>query len=698
LSIFGDAWHSHPYKQAIREAVDSRLRASDYGDVGQRVVILREVERKKRRQAAAQSFINDFGVTLTQSKELEKLTFATGWDAYSYEALAIINPELEEGHRFGTLLNSPDQEWYDWRDRNFPNRHQATGEILDRLPSPKNKEESQRLRNIRNPTVIRVQNELRKVVNNLISVYGKPDLVRIEMTRDIGLSKAEREEKTKAMRNQEKLRKAALEGLKSNGIAEPKRDDIEKWLLWKESGDRDPYSGDHIGFADLFLNGQFEVEHIWPRSLSLDNSFANKTLCRKDMNLRKGNRIPFDAFHTDPDLWAAMKDRVSGMLAAKGGVGMSRGKIRRFLAQSMPDDFTNRQLTDTGYAARQSVTLLKRLWPDVGPEGKAPVQSVSGKVTAHLRRLWDLNNVLSDDGEKTRADHRHHAIDALVVACADPGISQRLSRYWQLKDNPATASQKPQLDPPWLDIRAEVDRLIKDIVVSHRVRKKVSGPLHKGTIYGDTGQEEYSGKIAYRMFTVRKNISLLSKSELSDIRDETIKRIVNEWVAQRGGDPKKAFPPFPTVSPDGPEIKKVRIWIKQQRALMAPVTTGYADLGSNHHIVIYQRPDGKAEFEVVSLFEASRRIRAKEPVVRREREGTKFIMSLATGDSVQTTEDNEITRWVVKGVWSGGQIVLEMESDANGRTTTRPNPNSLLKMNVKKLSIDPIGRIRPAHD
>ena len=696
--IFGNDWKDHPHKQAIREAADTRLRASDYGDVGQRVVILREAERKKRRQAAARSFATDFGANAAQVAELEKISFSSGWDAYSYDALAIMLPELEEGHRFGTLLTSPDQNWHDWRNRNFPYRHQATGEILDRLPSPKDKDEAQRIRNIRNPTVIRVQNELRKVVNNLISVHGKPDLIRIEMTRDIGLSKAEREEKSKAMRNQEKLRKAASDGLKANGINEPKRADIEKWLLWKEAGERDPYSGDHIGFDALFSRGEYEVEHIWPRSISLDDSFANKTLCRKDMNLQKGNRLPFDAFNHDPNLWDAMKDRVSSMLAPKTGTGMSRGKIRRFLAQSMPDDFTSRQLNDTGYAARQAISFLKRLWPDVGPEGKVNVQPVNGKVTAHLRRLWGLNNILSDDGEKTRADHRHHAVDALVVACTDPGVSQRLSRYWQLEDTHSSGAQKPKLDPPWSTIRQEADRAAQAIIVSHRVRKKVSGPLHKGTIYGDTGLEEQKGKTAYRMFTVRKNLAALSKSELSDIRDEAVKRIVNEWVALRGGDPKKAFPPFPRVSADGPEIKKARIWIKQQLALMAPATTGYADLGNNHHIAIYQKPDGKVEFEVVSLFEASRRIKSKEPVVRRERYCATFVMSLASGEVIQTTSEGQVNRWIVKGVWSSGQIVLENERDANGITTTRPNANSLLKMSLRKISVDPIGRIRPARD
>ena len=97
----------------------------------------------------------------------------------------------------------------------------------------------------------------------------------------------------------------------------------------------------------------------------------------------------------------------------------------------MPDDFASRQLNDTGYAARQASEFLKRLWPDVGPTADRNVQPVTGKVTAQLRRRWGLNHILGDDGEKTRADHRHHAIDALVVACTHGGYTSKLSHYFE---------------------------------------------------------------------------------------------------------------------------------------------------------------------------------------------------------------------------------------------------------------------------
>lgn len=701
-TIFGESWAAHLHKQAIREAVHERLWAADYGEIGrQRVVILPTEVRAKRRAAAAQSFISDFAVSANQAEALGKLALPSGWEPYSAEALKAFLPRLEKGIRFGTLVNGP--EWENWRDQVFPNRTRPTGEVLDRLPSPADREESARIARLRNPTVVRTRNELRKVVNNLIGLYGKPDLIRVEVARDVGLSKREREEKQSQIRRNERRRKDAIKDLETKGITEPSRDTVEKWLLWKESQERCPYTGDQIGFDALFREGRYEVEHIWPRSRSFDDSYRNKTLCRTDVNIAKADRTPFEYLKGDPDQWAAIRDRLHGMVATKGGIGMKLGKIKRFLAEEIPEDFASRQINDTGYAARQATELLKRLWPDAGPEAPVRVQAVSGRVTAQLRRLWGLNNILSDDGEKTRADHRHHAVDALAIACTHPGMTNRLSRYWQAKDDPH--SERPSLVPPWATIRADAEKAIDAVVVSHRVRKKVSGPLHKETTYGDTGQDIDTKTGTYRQFVTRKKLEALTKDEIwpkderDGIRDPQVRKIVQEWVTARGGDPKKAFPPYPRLGTDGPEILKVRLLTKQQLTLMAPVGTGYADLGSNHHVAIYRSPGGKAVFEVVSLFEASRRLARREPVVRHDRDdGAVFVMSLAPGDAIVFTRDGKDELRIVQGVWASGIVVTLAHTDAEGSSVWRPSAGSVLNAGARKVAVDPIGRVRKTND
>lgn len=708
--IFSKAWQEHPHQQAIRDALHERLWTADYEPCGgQRVVIRPAKERKECREREARYFIETFGVSHEQAEKIKALKLPTGWEPYSTEALQRILPLLEKGVRFGEIINGPD--WASWREETFPNHQGQTSQGFDRLPSPKNnQQEREHVASLRNPTMARTRNELRKVVNNLIDMFGKPDLIRVELARDVGLSKREREEKQTGMKSQERRRSEAREKLgkaaEDAGLPtfKPSRKDIEKWMLWEECGHRCPYTGETINFEKLFVTNQFDVEHIWPRSRSLDDSFRNKTLCHKDANIQKGDKTPFECFGNNEEVWQHIKNRVNKMEAPKkGSIGMSRGKINRLLSEkSIPEDFTARQLNDTGYAAREAVAYLKQLWPGQGSEGsKAKVEAVSGRVTAHLRRLWGLKNILgnTDTGKKSRDDHRHHAVDALTVACTHPGMTEKLSRYWQDKDNPR--AREPQLLPPWPTIRDDAAKAVDGIIVSHRVRKKVSGRLHKETIYGDTRQKETKSKITYRYFVTRKDVEALSRTELKHICDDVVGKTVRDWVEKNGGKPEKAFKnSYPTLGDHGPKIHKVRLRIKQQIETMAKVSTGYADLDGNHHIAIYRLSTDKIGYEVVSLLKASQRLSKREPVVQRERgDGAQFIMSLSKGDSLQITQDNKTKIVVIESIWSSGQIVVVDHCDAKGNSRTRPMASSLLlKCNARKISVDPIGRVRPAND
>lgn len=696
-AIFGSDWSDHPHKQELRDSIPRDVWRSDYERVAdQRVVIRPAAEREARRAEVARRFAAAFDLSSSQAVKIEALKLPTGWEPFSIEALQAMLPHLEAGERFGQIVNGP--EWEAWRADTFPNRNRPTGEVVDRLPSPASPEESRRVAGLRNPTVARAQNELRKVVNNLIGAYGKPNQIRVEVTRDVGLSKRRREEKASGIRRQERWRNAARKRLQENGILDS-RGNVEKWLLWEECGRRCPYSGDTISLEALFGTGEFEVEHIWPRDRSLDDSFRNKTLCRRDLNARKGNRTPFEFLGDNSEEWAAIARRVEDMKAAKGQHGMSSGKVKKFLARSIPDDFAARQLNDTGFAAREAVAYLKRLWPDTGPLAPVKVFAVSGRVTAHLRKLWGLNNILAEDGEKTRADHRHHAIDALTVSCSHPGVTQQLSRYWQAEDSPSTLS--PALPPPWDSIRSDAQEAIANVIVSHRVRKKVSGPLHKETVYGESGQDVPSrGKTPYRSFVKRKAVDELSNKEVEGIVDDGVRSIVRRWIEDHGGDPKTAFKQgYPKRSRRGPEIYRVRLRVRREIDVMAEVSTGYAELGNNHHIAIYRLPDGRIDFEVVSLLEAARRMARKEPVVKRDRgDRARFLMSLSLGDSLELTKASERELRVVTSIWNNGQVVMVDHDDAANATTFRPGPKAIIDNGGRKVSVDPIGRIRPAND
>ncbi|ASJ91142.1 type II CRISPR RNA-guided endonuclease Cas9 [Porphyrobacter sp. CACIAM 03H1] len=697
-SIMGDRWDADAaYRDRIRREIHARLYAADYDQIGDRIVIRREAERRKARAAERERLMADFGLSAEQAESLTALTFAPGWEPFSEDALWKFLPRLQEGAVFGALLASPEEEG--WRASTFPNRLQPTGSWVDRLPTPGNsREEINRQKAVRNPTVLRVQNELRKVVNNLIAVYGRPDRIRVEVAREVGKSARERAEDLKRNRDREKERKKASEELQKCGIAHPSRDDIEKWLLWQECNRQCPYTGQMIDFAALFHRGEFQVEHIWPRWRSLDDSFVNKTLCHRDFNLKKANRTPFEVFEHDPDGWEAALERVRGFAGPKGRVTI---KARRFAAREIPADFAARQLTDTGYAARQAVGFLKMLFPDLGQASEVRVATLSGRVTSRLRHSWGLNGILSDSGEKARADHRHHAIDALVVALAHPGYTQRLSRWFQARDS-ATPQPEPRLDPPFANVRHQAERKVAEIVVSHRVRRKVSGSLHKDTTYGDAGPVDGTGGIAYRWFVTRKPLEALTKSLLADDDawpDAHVRDRVRAWIEAHGGDPKKAYVNgYPTVSEGGAPIRKVRIRLKQQQKLMARLKNGHADLGNNHHMAVFRHAGGRVETEIVSLFEAAHRLRKHTPVIRKSLNEAPLVMSLAQGDTLSFPDGKLQGLWIVHGVWAGGQIVLWRAEDATGSSVFRPTAASILKSGGRKVSVDPIGRIRPARD
>jgi CRISPR-associated endonuclease Csn1 len=710
--IFGARWAAHPRRQQLRDFVPEALWAADYGEIGtQRVVIRPEKERASRRADVARKLVEEFGASRAEAEKLVKLHFPQGWDAYSTAALRKLMPMLERGERLGSLLTRP--EFAAWRDANFPAREQPTGEILDRLPSPRGdrnathaqREEAESIKSIRNPTVVRVRNEMRKVVNNLIDAYGKkPDLVRIELARAVGKSKREREEMTNGMKTNERLRNKARDTLIENGLADPTDGAVDKWILWMECGKQCPYSADPIGFDDVFRgNPRFDIEHIWPRSKSLDNSMRNKTLCRKDINVAKGNRLPIDYFGKDSEAWRQAKDRIWKMV---GKGGMSPGKAKRFCAESMPDDFADRQLNDTGYAARQAAEFLKRLWPDVGPHAKVKVQPVTGRVTAQLRRLWGLNGILGKDGEKTRADHRHHAIDALVVACADGGYTQKLSQYFKAesenrRQQPDATPDEALLPKPWKHIREDAERAVAKIVVSHRVRKKVSGPLHKETTYGDTGIDVTNSNGTYRLFVTRKRLEALTRGNLEEIRDLGTRQVVKTWVADHGGDLKKAFASLPPRGPEGPPIRKVRLIAPQKMDAMAELKTGFATTGNNHHVAIFRQPDEKIEHEVVSLFDAIKRVTERRPVIRSLSDGGgKLIMSLSLSDTFYIPEGEKAGYWTVKSISGNGQIFSKPinNADPSQSGTWGPSPAPLIRLGARKVSVDPIGRVRPARD
>ncbi|NLE29082.1 MAG: type II CRISPR RNA-guided endonuclease Cas9, partial [Phycisphaerae bacterium] len=476
---------------------------------------------------------------------------------------------------------------------------------------------------LRNPIVQRALFEVRKVVNAIIREYGKPGEIVIELAREVKGSADQRNELLFEMRQREREREEVKELLikEFNFSNPPSRSDIDRYRLWQDQGTVCPYSGQIIARNQLFTS-DVQVDHILPYSRSLDDSYANKVVCLTNANREKNNRTPFEWLSGDPDRYEAMLLRVS-KFTGKGAAG----KKRKFFQKEVEvNECIKRQLNDTRYICREVTKYLRMLGVNV--------TCTKGQMTAELRHQWGLNQILDHKTgfTKNRDDHRHHAVDAIVIALTTPRHLQLLSRTKGILPEP--------LPMPWNGFRDEVANRINTINVSHRVTRKVCGALHEETAYGPTRDEN--------VFVCRKELSALKGPMIERIRDKTIQAIVKQRLAEHGLDPEN--PPSdlprdvfvkPLLMPSGVPIKRVRI--RNTFTNLLPVESQktrygkpyrYVSPGSNHHIEIYEDSAiGKREGVVVSMFEAAQRVRQGKPVIqRRHKDGKRFVMSLSQNE------------------------------------------------------------------
>ena len=620
---------------------------------------------------------------------------------FSRKAIAQLMPLLESGIRLQTAIKTA-----------YPERN--SGAIYDVLPPART------VLALRNPAIERAMSDLRKVVNAVVRRYGKPAAVRIELARDLKKSREERKRIWTDQRGRESSRaKAAAEICKEVGRAS--REDIEKYMLAEECDWGCPYTGKPINVYSLFTAPEFQVEHILPLGRFPDNSFQNKTLCHVSANADKNNRTPWEAFHGDEERWASMLERVKRF--------RNPAKLRRFQmtpeqteADKLLNEFTERQLNDTRYASKDASKYLGLLYGGRDEDGRRRVFASSGAVTATLRQVWGLNGILGLKGEKNRDDHRHHAVDAIVIGLTSEAVIKHMADASQRNRTiDAEKQHRPfkGLQPPWKDFVESIRTPIEGIHVSHRPENKLSGPLHEETLYGKPYR--VNGKL---YVNIRKPLAALTKKDVEAIVDKKVREAVENKLAGLGGDVKK----LNAISPDALEqlpwlaasdgrriaIKRVRI-----RKTMNPVAIGkgarerQVQPGNNHHLEVFSVAEipGKPEqwvAEVVSLLEATERKRNKLPVIKdRHPDGDdyRFMFSLMNGDMVEMDDHERGGRnlFIVRKISEGstGRIELAFVRHTEARRLTDMTTKDFLRIpvgrmrewNCHKVALDPLGRV-----
>ncbi len=538
--------------------------------------------------------------------------------------------------------------------------------LLEKLPVNANADKE--IQSIRNPVVISALFEIRKLVNEIVSEYGKPDEIKVELARNLKASKSGRNEER---RRQQKLeRENDRVKVELNNLGKHiSHDNLLLYKLWEECKRTCPYTGRSIGVTQLF-SGEVQIEHIHPWSKSLNDSFMNKTLCFANENRAKGDKTPFEFYSLQGEnKWHEVKERALKLFSDTAQYPNSYQKFKRFVQQKFDDDFASKNLNDTRYISKEAKDYMSKICDKV---------SVSpGQMTANLRQKWGLNAILNpEDKTKTREDHRHHAIDALVMACGTVKHLQKLSEWNRYDRKP----ENKNFPLPWDGFVKDAEVAVDEILVSHKklnniitvrthktekngqVYKNIGvaarGQLHKETVFG---KRNFNGEEAYH---VRKPIeSLTTLKQIDKVVDESTRLLILKRVEELGGFVKDKVPANTFFVVDEYGINQPQIFLPNKNGAPVPVkkirmkesigraerlkedVNQYVNPRNNHHVLIYKDEQGNLKEDVVTFWTVVERKRQRQKVFQLPADGTSIVTTIQINDMFLLGLKEEEINW-----------------------------------------------------
>ena len=446
------------------------------------------------------------------------------------------------------------------------------------------------LEDITSPVVRRAVAQTVKVLNAIIRRYGSPVFVNIELARELAKDHAERLKLEKENKNNRAENERIMQRIREEyGKTNPTGLDLVKLRLYEEQAGVCPYSQKQMSLQRLFEPNYAEVDHIIPYSISFDDSRRNKVLVLAEENRNKGNRLPLQ--------YLTGEKRERYLVWVNSAVRDYRKKQMMLKAEITDEDrnrFKERNLQDTKTMSRFLMNYISdHLQFGVSAKGRIKrVTAVNGVVTSYLRKRWGITKVRGDGD-------LHHAVDALVIACATDGMIRQITRYAQYREcrymqteagsvavDEKTGEVLNIFPLPWEHFHKELEaRLSKDpariirelklpfyydsdlplprpLFVSRVPRRKVHGAAHKETVKSPKALSD--GKvIVKRALTDLK----LKNGEIENYYDPSSDRLLYEALKARlaafGGDGAKAFAePFYKPKHDGtpgPLVKKVKL-------------------------------------------------------------------------------------------------------------------------------------------
>jgi CRISPR-associated endonuclease Csn1 len=423
---------------------------------------------------------------------------------------------------------------------------------------------------------------------------------------------------------------------------QPTKNEINRYKLWLEQKYRSPYTGRMIPLSRLFT-ADYQIEHIIPQSRYFDDSFSNKVICEAEVNSLKDRMLGLEFIknhHGQKVTTSSGTVEIFSVEAytdfVKEHYSKNGSKRNKLLLEEIPDKMIERQMNDTRYISKFISNVLSNIVrankDDDGVNSKNIIPG-NGKITSTLKQDWGLNDVwnelilprfkrmneltktevftaknkeghiipaipleLSKGFQKKRIDHRHHALDALVIACAtrdhvnllnNQSAKSENSRYdlqnklrnkekWQDK-NGNERDKFTDFKKPWENFTVNAKKELEKIVVSFKQNLRVINkatnyyekidtsidsagkkieveqkgvnwairkPLHKETVSGKVELPRIKVPKGKILTATRKAIDTsFNLKTIEAITDTGIQKILTNYLAFKGNNPELAFTP-----------------------------------------------------------------------------------------------------------------------------------------------------------
>ena len=696
--------------------------------------ILYSIEDKEamRRALTRQLGISEADLDAGLLDQLFKVDFVKqGYANKSIKFISKLLPHLMQGQMYSEAAKLAGKRHSD----SLSSEDLQQRPLLDKIPVLQRN-------SLRQPVVEKILNQMINLVNQLKADYGEIDEVRVELARELKMSREERERTASNQRKNEKENQRIAALITKDYGLHPTKTRIQKYKLWKETEGNCMYCGKAVDIKQFLLGSEVEVEHIIPRSILYDDSLSNKTCACHECNQEKGNRTAKEyILSKDEATQKKYNARVQELFERHKISSAKRSRLHMTLAD-IPEDFLERHMRLTQYISREAHSILTK--------GIRCVETSSGGITATLRRLWSYDTILKElnfeiyksrgetetiliEGVPTerianwskRNDHRHHALDALVVACSDRKYIQRLnhqnseadsdSMHDELQETGGKHTDQKQLLDRWLRAQPHfaphvVQAKIAEILISLQPEEKTysrgrniikrkgerfvqegilvpRGALSKETVYGSIQQGDH------REIVCKYALHDIEEKDIPHIVDPRLRNIIAQRLAEHDGDRDKAFAePLYSDQAQTQQVRTVRCFTGLQKEKLAPLrrdaegqATAFVSPSNNHHVAFYRDAKGQLQEYISSFWQVIERVRfGLPPIIYDPR--TTMEQALAIADLPESVlKALPPSDWVIEEILRRDEFFLMGMSDEEIASALETQNYSLLSRHLYRV-------------